>query len=298
MTNQQKVKPSELGLRPAGKRGRPSRAETEAMKNAARKSSSNLTKKERVEVIAERMTVMYRLTQGIIKGKIRSLIVSGAPGMGKSFTTQKLLTDAHENGKIRAEVVSGAITGVNLYKLLFRFSAENDVILLDDCDSIYEDEDSMNLLKAATDTLDDVKGRKISWLSESSSLKSEDIPTSFYFKGTLIFITNKDLQMEIDYGSKSMAPHYRALMSRAHYVDLRLHDIEDCFAWVEHMVKTNHILVAFGLDRGQETEALQWLEKNVNTVRELSIRTARKVAEYMLSDPSNWETFARVVLLR
>lgn len=296
MTPNTKLKPSELGLRPPGKRGRPSRAEQEARKQIARKS--DLSKEERVKIISERMTVMYRLTEGVIKGAIRALIVSGAPGMGKSFTTKKLLDAAHEKGKIRSEQISGAVTGVNLYKLLFRFSGQNDVLLLDDCDSIYEDEDSMNLLKAATDSVDDSKGRKISWLSESAALKAEDIPTSFYYKGTIIFITNKDLQSEIDYGSKAMAPHYRALQSRAHYVDLKLHDIEDCFAWTEHMVARNHILVQYGLDHGQEKEALKWLEKNVNSVRELSIRTVRKIGDYMLSDPTNWESFARVTLLR
>lgn len=296
MNQPNKIKPSQLGLRPAGKRGRPSLAEKEAMVKAARKS--DLSRTERVEIISERMTVMYRLTQGVIKGNIRALIVSGAPGMGKSFTTKKLLDVAHEAEKIRCEQVSGAVTGVNLYKLLFKFSAENDVLLLDDCDSVYEDEDSMNLLKAATDSVDDPKGRKISWLSESAALKSEDIPTSFYYKGTIIFITNKDLQTEIDFGSKSMAPHYRALMSRAHYVDLKLHDIEDCFAWVNHMVSKQHILIQYGLDKAQETEALKWLEKNINTVRELSIRTVRKIGDYMLSDPTNWESFARVTLLR
>lgn len=290
------VKPSTLGLRPKGKRGRMSKVEKAALAKMSRKTDE--TEKERVERIAERFTVMYRLAKGSIAGNIRSLMVSGAPGMGKSHTIRHLLEEAEDKGKIKHEIVSGSLSGVNLYKLMFKFSDENSVILLDDADAIYDNEDSLNVLKSGLDSSDDSRGRKISWLAESAALKAEDIPTQFWYKGSMIFITNKDLQSEIDFGSRSMAPHYAALMSRSHYLDLQLHDMEDCMAWVKHMTTKNHILVQMGLDRSQESEALQWMEKNVNQLRELSIRTVRKVGEYMLTEPAAWETFAKVVLLR
>ena len=53
-----------------------------------------------------------------------------------------------------------------------------------------------------------------------------------------------------------------------------------------------------GLDRGQESEAISWLNDNVAQVRELSIRTLLKIADFMKTDPTNWETFAKVTLLR
>lgn len=275
------------------KRGRPSAKDLEARRLAA--LVTNETPAERIARISERFTVMYRLTQGSIMGAVRALIVSGAAGTGKSHTITSLLEAAHDRDKIRFETVHGALSAVNLYKLMYRYSGPNDIILLDDADSIFDDEDALNLMKGGLDT---TAVRKISWLSESAALKAEDIPTSFIYEGAMIFITNKDFQSIVDFGKSKMAPHFSALMSRSIYLDLKLHTVEDLLAWTCHMVEKNHILVQKGLDRGQEQEAIEWLRKNVNNVRELSIRTLLKLGDFMKTDATNWESFANVTLLR
>lgn len=274
-------------------RGRPSNAELEARRLAA--LETNETPAERIARIGERFTVMYRLTQGSISGAVRSLIVSGAPGTGKSHTVEHLLSQAADRDVIKYETVKGAISAVNLYKLLYRYSKSDQIVLLDDADSIFDDEDAMNIMKAALDT---TAVRKISWLSESNTLKAEDIPTQFVYEGAMIFITNKDFQGIVDHGKSKMAPHFAALMSRSIYLDLKLHTTADLIAWISHLVTKNHILVQRGLDRAQETEAVEWLAKNVSEVRELSIRTLLKIADFMKTDPTNWERFAKVTLLR
>lgn len=274
-------------------RGRPSRASLEAARLASQVTDESPA--ERVARIGERFTVMYRLAQGSISGAVRSLIVSGAPGTGKSHTIESLLANAGDRDLIKYETVKGSISAVNLYKLLFRYSKSDQIVLLDDADSIFDDEDAMNIMKAALDT---TAVRKISWLSESNALKAEDIPTSFVYEGSMIFITNKDFQGIVDFGKSRMAPHFAALMSRSIYLDLKLHTVDDLISWISHLVSKNHILVQRGLDRGQEAEAIQWLNDNVAEVRELSIRTLLKIADFMKTDPTNWETFAKVTLLR
>ena len=274
-------------------RGRPSRASMELARIAS--LATDETPMERVIRIGERFTVMYRLTQGSISGAVRSLIISGAPGTGKSHTVEHLLSSANERDLIKYESVKGAISAVNLYKLLYRYSKSDQIVLIDDADSIFDDEDAMNIMKAALDTS---AVRKISWLSESNALKAEDIPTSFVYEGAMIFITNKDFQGIVDMGKSRMAPHFGALMSRSIYLDLKLHTVEDLIAWISHLVSKNHILVQRGLDRTQEAEAISWLNDNVSQVRELSIRTLLKIADFMKTDPTNWKTFAKVTLLR
>ena len=59
--------------------------------------------------------------------------------------------------------------------------------MFDDCDSILMDELSLNILKGA---LDSGKSRRISWKAESHKLRSEGVPNSFTFNGSVIFITN------------------------------------------------------------------------------------------------------------
>jgi len=288
---------------PDGKRrrGRPPRnvaAQSEAMALAAyhAEQDTNETETQRVKRIAERFTVMYKLTQGAINGHVRSLIVSGAAGTGKSHTINHLLSTAADNDTIRYEPITGAnVTGINLYKLLFRMQNEKDIVLMDDSDEIWNDEVSLNLMKAALDTS---ARRRLSWLSEAASLKAEDIPNQFEYKGSMIFITNKDFQSIIDMGKSKVAPHFSALMSRSIYLDLKLHTPKDLLAWVLHMTQKNHILVQNGLSRKEEDMVLEWTRENYTDFRELSIRTLMKIGSFVKSSPTDWETFAKVTILR
>lgn len=281
------------------KRGRPSKkAQAERLQAqvlAAR--ATNETSSQRITRIAERFTIMYRLSQGIIGGTLRSLIVSGAPGVGKSHTIVGLCDSAHDRGIIKNyEYVKGAqVTGIELYKLFYRTREAGSVVLMDDSDSIYDDEISLNLLKAATDT---TARRRMSYLSEAHSLKSQDIPPQFDFEGGMIFITNKDFQTIVDLNNSKLAPHMAALISRSHYLDLALHTQDDLIAWINHMITKQGILIQNGLDKDQQAQALKWLNSNYMNVRELSIRTAIRVADYMKTDFNHWEQFCRVMLLR
>jgi hypothetical protein len=290
--------PTALGLREKGRRGRPSKAETAAkiaLLKASRRTNETFT--QRVERISERFTVMYRLIQGVIQGVIRSLIISGAPGTGKSHTTRQLLESAGDAGLIKFKFISGKISAVDLFKWMQKYKEKKDVILLDDADSVYDDEDAMNILKAGLDT---THVRKISWLAESNALKSEGLALEFVYEGSMIFITNKDFQSIVDFEKNKMVPHFAALMSRSIYLDTQLHDSADLLAWTEHMVLNNHILVQDGLSEKQEKNAVEWMKKNADNLREISIRTLKKLGGFMLTAPedTSWEAFARVTLLR
>lgn len=283
------------------KRGRPAkadaaRAEMQALAAVQAANDTNETEQERVKRIAERFTVMYKLTQGAINGHVRSLIVSGAAGTGKSHTITHLLGEAKGRNEIRYKTVTGAnVTGINLYKLFFEFHNENDIILMDDSDTIWEDETSLNLMKAALDT---THTRKLSWLSEAATLKNEDIPNEFEYRGSMVFITNKDFQSIVDLGKSRLVPHFNALMSRSIYLDLKLHTPKDLLAWTLHMVKKNGILVTNGLTRAEQDMVLEWTRENYMNFRELSIRTLLKVGTFVKTSPADWQTFANVTILR
>jgi hypothetical protein len=283
------------------KRGRPAKnvaaqAEAQILEQIQAEQDTNETEAERVKRIAERFTVMYKLTHGAIGGHVRSLIVSGAAGTGKSYTINHLLSTAHERNQIRYEPVTGAnVTGINLYKLLFRMQNERDIILMDDSDEIWNDEVSLNMMKAALDTS---PVRRLSWFSESSVLKAEDIPQQFEYKGSMIFITNKDFQTIIDIGKSKVVPHFSALMSRSIYLDLKLHRPKDLLAWVLHMTAKNHILVQNGLTHAEENMVLDWTREHYTEFREISIRTLMKIGMFVKTSPSDWETFAKVTILR
>jgi hypothetical protein len=271
-----------------GRRGRPSANEVAELMRIINAKSTE-TPAERITKISERFSVMYKLAVTAIEGSTRGLVISGAPGVGKSHTIKALLYQAKERNKINFTYVHGKMTPISLYKLLYKFKGENDVILLDDTDSVYEDEDSMNLLKAALDTGDT---RKISWLSETAALG--DIEPEFEYKGSMIFITNKDLQGEALLDRKGAAVHYRAIMDRAVYLDLKLHSREDVVAWISHMTRKHGILIQKGLTKGQQEEVVAWVEKHYTQIPAVSLRLLGKIAGYVLTFPTEWEMMARV----
>ena len=89
------------------------------------------------------------------------------------------------------------------------------VVVFDDCDSIFSDELSLNILKAA---LDSKKKRTIHWNTDSYKLRNEGVPDSFNFEASAIFVTN----LKFDKAKGKIREHLSALESRCHYMDLTI----------------------------------------------------------------------------
>jgi hypothetical protein len=283
------------------KRGRPAKndvlkAQKAAVARLQEETDTDETDLERVKRISKAFTVMYKLTQGAVNGHVRSLIVSGAPGTGKSFTIDNLLQTAHDNDLIKYFPIRGAyMSQIELYKLLWKAKDEKSVIFMDDSDSVFQDEGTLGLLKIATDTS---KRRVVSYMTEAASLKADGIDLQFEFQGTFIFATNIDFQNVVDNGRNKLVPHVDAILNRSLYLDLKLHRTKDLIAWISHMVLKNHILVQDGLSRKEEEMVVAWAQKNYNNFRSLSIRTLMHASTFVKTDPANWEMFAEAILLR
>lgn len=255
------------------------------------------------EVIREtidRFEIFNRMVNGTIDGTVRSLIVSGASGVGKSYSAEWILNNAQEkDNEIRFTIKSGAITGIELYKLAYTMRHNKHIIVLDDTDSVFSDEDAMNVLKACLDT--SIR-RKVSWLSNSSALKveGEETPREFDFEGTMVFLTNRNFQAVIDgtFGSKAGAEHMQALMSRSLYLDLKMHTRREITLWTKHIVLNNKILQKMGLSESAEKESINWIVTNMDNLREISIRTAMKLATLRSINPVGWKSDAAKLLLK
>ena len=147
---------------------------------------------EVMDRIEQRFEILHQMTRATIAGDVRAMIVVGPPGVGKSYGVEfelekSGLFDKISGKKIKYEVVKGAMTPIGLYCTLYRHSDANNVLVFDDCDSVFQDELALNILKAA---LDSGKKRKIHWNSDSAMLRREGVPDMFDFKGGAIFITN------------------------------------------------------------------------------------------------------------
>ncbi|UOX40370.1 hypothetical protein UGMREWDR_CDS0050 [Aeromonas phage GomatiRiver_11] len=259
---------------------------------AAEMESSVESDDEMRSRIAKRFTVMDKMANGLIKGTIRSLIISGAPGIGKTFSLEKKLKAADENCEIDFSSIKGKCSPIGLYIHLWEHRDEESVVLLDDVD-VFSNEDTLNVLKAALDTGEE---RVVSWGTASNYLAERDIPNQFEFKGSIVFITNTDIDAEVARGSK-MAPHLDALQSRSIYLDLGVHTSREIMCRVEDVVTTTTMLQDRGLSDARTADALYWMKENVDRLRSVSLRTALYLADFMNTD-EDWVDVAEVTLLK
>ena len=262
------------------------------------KAPANLeTEEEAMARIRERFEILTEMTKAATAGDIRAMIVSGPPGVGKSFGVEAevekaCLFDKLSGKRLRDEVVKGSATPIGLYQTLYKYSDANCVLVFDDCDSILLDDVALNLLKGA---LDSGKKRKISWLSESSALRREGIPDSFEFKGSVIFITNlKFDQMK----SQKLRDHLDALQSRCHYLDLTLDTMRDKILRIKQIANDGVLFQEYEFSDMQQDDIIDFMNKNQTRLREMSLRMALKIADLVKSFPAKWRLMAESTCMK
>jgi hypothetical protein len=271
------------------------------VKLAAKTTVEPISKESDAEIIErmrERFDILEDMTRAVKKGEVRAMIVSGAPGVGKSFGVEKVLaphamlsTIADDTKLKKFEIVKGAMSAIGLYKKLYEYSDRKCILVFDDCDSVLLDDIALNILKAALDTS---KKRTISWNTDSRSLIAEGVPNSFEYKGGAIFITNINFA---NIKSKKLQDHLAALESRCHYIDLTIHTERDKMLRIKQIVGDG-MLKDYEFTAEQEAELVEFVDANKKRLRELSLRTVLKAADLIKSFPSKWQRVAEVSLMR
>jgi hypothetical protein len=248
--------------------------------------------------LRERFQVLDDMTRAVKKGQVRAMIVSGPPGVGKSFGVEAVLSK-HDtmaniagNEKLKKyEVVKGAMSALGLYKKLFEFSGTKNILVFDDCDSVLLDDLSLNILKAA---LDSGKKRMIHWNTESHALNRDGIPDSFEFKGGAIFITNIKFD---NVKSRKLRDHLEALESRCHYLDLTIDTDREKILRIRQIIEDGMLdEYEFG-DEGREA-VVNFIDEHKTELRELSLRMVLKIADLKASFPDRWENVAKMTCMR
>ncbi len=164
---------------------------------------------------------LERLTKMVGRGIQPSLVVTGMAGMGKTHIVKETLTDM---GLIESKDFvhfKGRATAAGLFVTLYENS--DKIIILDDCDSVFRDDDAVNILKGALDSYDT---RKISYIT-SKPLKDEygdPLPRHFEFTGRVIFISNIS-QSKLD----------EAIRSRSFVADISM-NTEQMFLRMEQLI--------------------------------------------------------------
>ena len=263
--------------------------------------------------ITERFEIIDDLVAGVIAGTVRSVIVTGSQGLGKSFGTMKQL---RASGKPYV-TITGTAGPFGAYRILFE--NRNNTVLFDDCDKLLRDEDFLNILKGATNTDDSY--RRVTWgkmnasvyqgtdeerlaeiahlNAEIAELKADDatvnarrieilrdkvakletkVPRAFDFNGGVIFITNKDLSAMIEEESP-LQEHYLAIIDRGFLMPLGLDTNEAKVERVAQGIEEFGLLDKCDIDRKTEgAEIVTFMRENADNFQSISFRTAEKIA--------------------
>jgi len=255
---------------------------------------STETDEQIVERLRERFDILNDMTQMSIDGVVRGMVVTGPPGVGKSFGVEQVLEknsmfDKLAGKKLRFGIEKGAASAIGLYKLLYNYADSGNVLVLDDCDTVLYDETSLNLLKAA---LDSSKKRRLSWNTDSSLLRREGIPDSFEFRGSVIFITN----LRFDKVRGKIKDHLDAIMSRCHYLDLTMDTAREKLLRVKQIVGDG-MLEEYKFTKAEQDEIVDFMIDNQERLREVSLRMCTKIADLRKSQSDRWMRMAEVTCM-
>jgi hypothetical protein len=204
----------------------------------------------------------------ISQGSLRSLIINGPPGVGKTFSVESFLKK-HASRK---------------------YSDAGNVLVLDDIDSVLSKIEGVNILKAAMDTK---PSRRINWESSSSLLNKLNVPTGFDFQGSVILISN------ISFGSSGgkIGAHLAALKDRSFTLTIASDSSESLFKQLCFMVMKKDLLSSFSLSASQIQDILKYVDDNMETIPKISLRLAIKLAQLVKDSPDNWYQMANTGLL-
>lgn len=223
----------------------------------------------------------------------KSVVIVGEGGLGKSYTVFKQLarnklTNLQDmeigaavddsNSKKTFVVIKGYSTAKGLFRTLYE--NRNRLVVFDDCDSILKDDVAANILKAA---LDSYERRIVSWNAESFG--ESDLPKSFEFTGSIVFISNM-----------AMNKVPQALISRAAPVDVSMTRPE--------IIQRMREIVSQGEFMADDTmevklEALDFIASHINNpqIKAINLRTLIAVVTNRRCKPQSWQRLSLMEMI-
>lgn len=224
--------------------------------------------------ITEKFDLLSYLVKGVSTRHMRGLVVGGAPGIGKTWSIMETLRSYSKSKKPkRIKHMSGHVTPSATYKTLEEYRDQDSIIVFDDCDNVFQDVKSLNLLKAATDSS---RIRTISWESDRQQTPSFD------FDGGIIVISN----------GRFSGPHYKAFLDRVHYYDMDVSTGEKLAKINNTALKSGEVNATIG------QEIVDYLFENQGYIDYVSLRTFYKVAQLAKMAPTKWKELAKVTVFK
>jgi len=238
--------------------------------------------------INERFSFLEKAVMMVGDGIQPSLVVSGAGGLGKTFTVRKTLDElglidmslipegTDVDGNESYIIIKGYSTAKNLYRALYNNNGR--VIVLDDIDNILKDAVAVNILKAC---LDSYERRLVSWGSEMRG-SEDNLPRTFEFTGQIIFITNMNAE-KVD----------QAIRSRSLMIDVSM-TLQETVERMTEITQVKSFLPEYCIS--VKNDALAFIDRVKERSKELSLRTLITVCKIRHEFPNDWESMAEYII--
>ncbi len=137
------------------------------------------TERPKNAIVMETYAELDEYVRAFAEGLLKLLIVVGKPGIQKT----RVVNDAIGDG---ACWIEGQATPFGIYRLLY--AHRNEVVILDDVDSLCGSRDGIRLLKCLCQT----EPRKVvSWHTNTTMSGQEDVPPSFVTTSRVALIANE-----------------------------------------------------------------------------------------------------------
>lgn len=251
-------------------------------------AKNTMTLEDKVKYMDELLEDVYEISRRVGAGAFNSLFISGRAGTGKTYNVEKALKDEGMREDEDYFKVSGTVSVIEMYKKLYQYKTK--LLVFDDCDSVFRDEQGRNILKGALDTK---KVRRISYLKKMKMLfdpkdyendpeglfnevESGNVPSYFDFEGQVIFISNL---------KKDVADPDGAIRSRSILIDINPDDA----TVMERMRVLLPDLEPRELPMKDKEEIFDFMKDS----KSVSMRTFVKAAGFKMSGLTNWKRMAQ-----
>jgi GTPase SAR1 family protein len=180
----------------------------------------------------------------------KKLIITGLPGSGKSYLTKKILQEYF--GKDEIVMTKGYTTVKEMYRkfVLAKVFNKTKAVVYDDCDSVFDDKNGVEILKGLMDTsndpvsysaqgsvfpMEDVTFRgRVDWGEFDRRLEAGKLPNEIIYDKIVVIISNKTAS-QLDSAILSRCLHIDVSLTNDHMLER----IEDCLPVMEQHVPIN-----------------------------------------------------------
>jgi len=228
----------------------------------------NKIKFKTTDILEQAFSTTKTLLTTLIKSKeVFGLILKGGSGIGKSYTTIKVLKDLGMKKGKDYEMLSAYTTPLEFYQFLFN-NKDNKIVILDDTMSFFNNPINIGIVLSA---LWGEGKRQVHYNSSSGKLK---VPTSFIFNSKIVWCIN-DLPKGLS-----------SVKSRCFY-----HELEFSY---KHKIKLFYEIAKI---KGISLKVVDFIKDNSDELTEdLDFRLLMKVNEIEKYNKDCWKTIAITLL--